>query len=102
MAGRGRGKTGSLTQEQLQSLGCVGKDMPQVQTAPPPTYPPLMSKPITIEVVKLVHREPRFNLNLILYFRQQQLKATKYCGKKISLIICGTLLTFCRRRKKVK
>ncbi|XP_065358983.1 DNA-directed RNA polymerase III subunit RPC7 [Calliphora vicina] len=49
MAGRGRGKTGSLTQEQLQTLGCVGKDMPQVQTAPPPTYPPLMSKPVTLE-----------------------------------------------------
>lgn len=50
MAGRGRGKTGSLTQEQLQTLGCTGKDMPQVQTAPPPTYPPLMSKPVTLEV----------------------------------------------------
>lgn len=50
MAGRGRGKTGSFTQEQLQSLGCVGKDMPQVQTAPPPTYPPLMTKPVTLEV----------------------------------------------------
>lgn len=51
MAGRGRGvKTGSLTQEQLQTLGCVGKDMPQVAQAPPPTYPPLMSKPVTLEV----------------------------------------------------
>lgn len=50
MAGRGRGKTGSLTQEQLQTLGCTGKDMPQVQTAPPPTYPPLMSKPVALEV----------------------------------------------------
>lgn len=50
MAGRGRGKTGSLTQEQLQTLGCIGKDVPQVQTAPPPTFPPLMSKPVKIEV----------------------------------------------------
>ncbi|XP_005187534.1 DNA-directed RNA polymerase III subunit RPC7-like [Musca domestica] len=50
MAGRGRGvKTGTLTQEQLQTLGCVGKDMPQVAQAPPPTYPPLMSKPVTLE-----------------------------------------------------
>ncbi|XP_075160869.1 RNA polymerase III subunit G [Haematobia irritans] len=50
MAGRGRGvKTGSLTQEQLQTLGCVGKDMPQVAQAPPPTFPPLMSKPVSLE-----------------------------------------------------
>ncbi|XP_018792200.1 PREDICTED: DNA-directed RNA polymerase III subunit RPC7-like [Bactrocera latifrons] len=49
MAGRGRGKTGSLTQEQLQTLGCIGKDIPQVQTAPPPTFPPLMSKPVKLE-----------------------------------------------------
>ncbi|XP_055912677.1 DNA-directed RNA polymerase III subunit RPC7-like isoform X2 [Eupeodes corollae] len=50
MAGRGRGgKTSSLTQEQLQAMGCIGKDMPQVQLAPPPTFPPLMSKPVTME-----------------------------------------------------
>ncbi|KAL9902398.1 DNA-directed RNA polymerase III subunit RPC7 [Glossina fuscipes] len=49
MSGRGRGKTGTLTQEQLQSLGCVGKEMPQVQTAPPPTYPPLMTKSVVSE-----------------------------------------------------
>ncbi|XP_054735092.1 DNA-directed RNA polymerase III subunit RPC7-like [Anastrepha obliqua] len=49
MAGRGRGKTGSLTQEQLQTLGCIGKDIPQVQTAPPPTFPPLMTKPVKLE-----------------------------------------------------
>lgn len=65
MAGRGRGvKTGSLTQEQLQTLGCVGKDMPQVAQAPPPTYPPLMSKPVTLEVrlqAKSIHT---YNLNL--------------------------------------
>lgn len=50
MAGRGRGgKSSSLTQEQLQAMGCIGKDMPQVQLAPPPTFPPLMSKPVTME-----------------------------------------------------
>ncbi|KAL7733246.1 hypothetical protein ACLKA6_004751 [Drosophila palustris] len=50
MAGRGRGgKTGSLTAEQMQALGCVGKDMPQVQSAPPPTFPPVLNKPITLE-----------------------------------------------------
>ncbi|XP_055843930.1 DNA-directed RNA polymerase III subunit RPC7 [Episyrphus balteatus] len=51
MAGRGGrgGKTSSLTQEQLQAMGCIGKDMPQVQLAPPPTFPPLMSKPVTME-----------------------------------------------------
>ncbi|XP_030385302.1 DNA-directed RNA polymerase III subunit RPC7 [Scaptodrosophila lebanonensis] len=50
MAGRGRGgKTGTLTAEQLQALGCVGKDMPQVQTAPPPTFPPVLNKPIALE-----------------------------------------------------
>lgn len=51
MAGRGRGgKTGSLTAEQMQALGCMGKDMPQVQTAPPPTFPALLNKPICLEV----------------------------------------------------
>lgn len=54
MAGRGRGgKTGSLTAEQMQALGCVGKDMPQVQSAPPPTFPPVLNKPITLEVRRL-------------------------------------------------
>ncbi|CAD7080964.1 unnamed protein product [Hermetia illucens] len=50
MAGRGRGRLGSsLTQEQLQVLGCVGKDIPSVPTAPPPTFPPLLSKPVPLE-----------------------------------------------------
>lgn len=54
MDGRGRGgKTGSLTAEQMQALGCVGKDMPQVQSAPPPTFPPVLNKPITVEVSKI-------------------------------------------------
>ncbi|SPP87312.1 DNA-directed RNA polymerase III subunit RPC7 [Drosophila guanche] len=48
MAGRGRGgKTGTLTAEQLAMLGCV-KDMP-VQSAPQPTFPPVMNKPIAVE-----------------------------------------------------
>lgn len=51
MASRARGRqTGSLTNEQLQALGCVGKDIPPVPTAPPPTFPPLMSKPVNLEV----------------------------------------------------
>lgn len=49
MAGRGRA-TSSFTQEQLQSLGCVGKDMPNVALAPPPLFPTLLSKPVTLEV----------------------------------------------------
>ncbi|ALC44972.1 CG33051 [Drosophila busckii] len=50
MAGRGRGgKTGTLTAEQMQMLGCMGKDMPQVQSAPPPTFPPVLNKPTTLE-----------------------------------------------------
>lgn len=49
MAGRGRA-TSSFTQEQLQTLGCVGKDMPNVALAPPPLFPTLLSKPVTLEV----------------------------------------------------
>ncbi|KAH8380503.1 hypothetical protein KR009_011145 [Drosophila setifemur] len=48
MAGRGRGgKTGTLTAEQMAMLGCT-KDMP-VQTAPPPTFPPVLNRPTTLE-----------------------------------------------------
>ncbi|XP_017072082.1 DNA-directed RNA polymerase III subunit RPC7-like [Drosophila eugracilis] len=48
MAGRGRGgKTGTLTAEQMAMLGCT-KDLP-VQTAPPPTFPPLLNRPTNIE-----------------------------------------------------
>ncbi|XP_017111738.1 DNA-directed RNA polymerase III subunit RPC7 [Drosophila elegans] len=48
MAGRGRGgKTGTLTAEQMAMLGCT-KDLP-VQTAPPPTFPPVLNRPTTIE-----------------------------------------------------
>ncbi|XP_055627803.1 DNA-directed RNA polymerase III subunit RPC7 isoform X2 [Toxorhynchites rutilus septentrionalis] len=51
MAGRGRGKaTGSLTQEQLQSMGVTRNDMQAVSSAaPPPAYPPLLSKPVPLE-----------------------------------------------------
>jgi len=49
MAGRGRGgKTGTLTAEQMAMLGCT-KDLP-VQTAPPPTFPPVLNRPTTLEV----------------------------------------------------
>ncbi|KAH8257125.1 hypothetical protein KR038_003928 [Drosophila bunnanda] len=48
MAGRGRGgKTGTLTAEQMALLGCT-KDMP-VQTAPPPTFPPVLNRPTALE-----------------------------------------------------
>ncbi|XP_017059035.1 DNA-directed RNA polymerase III subunit RPC7 [Drosophila ficusphila] len=48
MAGRGRGgKTGTLTAEQMAMLGCT-KDLP-VQTAPPPTFPPILNRPTTLE-----------------------------------------------------
>ncbi|EDW94727.1 DNA-directed RNA polymerase III subunit RPC7-like [Drosophila yakuba] len=48
MAGRGRGgKTGTLTAEQMAMLGCT-KDMP-VQTAPPPTFPPVLNRPTALE-----------------------------------------------------
>ncbi|XP_019931038.3 DNA-directed RNA polymerase III subunit RPC7 [Aedes albopictus] len=51
MAGRGRGKaTGSLTQEQLQSMGVTRNEMQTVSSAaPPPLYPILQSKPVPLE-----------------------------------------------------
>lgn len=54
MAGRGRGKaTGSLTQEQLQSMGVTRNEMQAVSSAaPPPLYPILQSKPVPLEVSK--------------------------------------------------
>lgn len=53
MAGRGRGKaSGTLTQEQLQSLGVTSKEIQAVTSAaPPPLYPPLLSKPVPLEVM---------------------------------------------------
>ncbi|XP_058829673.1 DNA-directed RNA polymerase III subunit RPC7 [Topomyia yanbarensis] len=51
MAGRGRGKsTGTLTQEQLQSMGVTRNEMQTVSSAaPPPLYPILQSKPVPLE-----------------------------------------------------
>lgn len=51
MAGRGRGKsTGTLTQEQLQSMGVTRNEMQNVSSAaPPPLYPILQSKPVPLE-----------------------------------------------------
>lgn len=54
MAGRGgRGGGGrpttSLTQEQLVSMGIVGKDMGNSILAPPPIFP-TCSKPVPLEV----------------------------------------------------
>ncbi|KAL5281405.1 POLR3GL family protein [Megaselia abdita] len=47
MSGRG---TTSLTHEQLQALGCIGKDMPAVTSVVPPTFPPLLTKPVKKEI----------------------------------------------------
>lgn len=46
MAGRGgfKGASSSLRPEQLQGMGIVGKDMPSAAVAPPPTFPPLLSR----------------------------------------------------------
>lgn len=49
MSGRG-GKGTSLTHEQLQALGCLGKDMPAVTSVVPPTFPPLLTKPVRKEI----------------------------------------------------
>ncbi|XP_058460772.1 DNA-directed RNA polymerase III subunit RPC7 [Malaya genurostris] len=51
MAGRGRGKSsGTLTQEQLQSMGVTRSEMQTVSSAaPPPLYPLLQSKPVPLE-----------------------------------------------------
>lgn len=51
MAGRGRGKsTGTLTQDQLQSMGVTRNEMQAVSAAaPPPLYPILQSKPVPLE-----------------------------------------------------
>uniref|UniRef100_A0A182SHT2 Uncharacterized protein n=1 Tax=Anopheles maculatus TaxID=74869 RepID=A0A182SHT2_9DIPT len=59
MAGRGRGKTnGTLTQEQLQSLGVTSKEIQAVTSAaPPPLYPPLLSKPVPLENV--IENDPK-------------------------------------------
>ncbi|EDW25290.1 GL26515 [Drosophila persimilis] len=49
MAGRGRkGKTGTLTVDQLAALGYV-KNLPPVQSAVQTTFPPVMKKPIAVE-----------------------------------------------------
>lgn len=46
MAGRGgfKGASSSLRPEQLQGMGILGKDMPSATVAPPPTFPPLISR----------------------------------------------------------
>lgn len=49
MANRGRGASNSLTHEQQQTLGLFGKDKSAIVTAPPPTYPPLRTKPLPLQ-----------------------------------------------------
>lgn len=48
--GRGGKSTSSFTNEQLQALGCSGKDMPGVTLAPPPLFPTLIAKPVPLEL----------------------------------------------------
>ncbi|XP_033249687.1 DNA-directed RNA polymerase III subunit RPC7-like [Drosophila miranda] len=49
MAGRGhKGKTGTLTVDQLAALGYV-KNLPPVQSALQTTFPPVINKPIAVE-----------------------------------------------------
>lgn len=53
MGGRGRGRaTSSFTQEQLQTLGCVGKDLQTIDRTlvPPPLFPMLPTKPVALDV----------------------------------------------------
>ncbi|XP_055703982.1 DNA-directed RNA polymerase III subunit RPC7-like [Phlebotomus papatasi] len=52
MGGRGRGRaTSSFTQEQLQTLGCVGKDLQTIDRTlvPPPLFPMLPTKPVALD-----------------------------------------------------
>lgn len=49
--GRGGGRpTTSLTQEQLVSMGIVGKDIGNSILSPPPIFPTTGSKPVPLEV----------------------------------------------------
>ncbi|XP_058118774.1 DNA-directed RNA polymerase III subunit RPC7-like [Anopheles ziemanni] len=83
MAGRGRGKAvGTLTQEQLQSLGVTSKEIQAVTSAaPPPLYPPLQSKPVPLECnadrsYKILWKE-----DFISYLRESSYYTTKKCSK---------------------
>ncbi|XP_040166623.1 DNA-directed RNA polymerase III subunit RPC7 [Anopheles arabiensis] len=83
MAGRGRGKTnGTLTQEQLQSLGVTSKEMQTVTSAaPPPLYPALLAKPVPLEssadrTYKILWKE-----DFISYLRESTYYTTKKSSK---------------------
>uniref|UniRef100_A0A182P5U8 DNA-directed RNA polymerase III subunit n=1 Tax=Anopheles epiroticus TaxID=199890 RepID=A0A182P5U8_9DIPT len=83
MAGRGRGKTnGTLTQEQLQSLGVTSKEMQTVTAAaPPPLYPVLLTKPVSLEssadrTYKILWKE-----DFISYLRESTYYTTKKSSK---------------------
>ncbi|XP_050080915.1 DNA-directed RNA polymerase III subunit RPC7-like [Anopheles maculipalpis] len=97
MAGRGRGKTsGTLTQDQLQSLGVTSKEIQAVTSvAPPPLYPPLLSKPVPLESnadrsYKILWKE-----DFISYLRESayyttrkssKISVQRYCDKVINVI----------------
>ncbi|XP_055693565.1 DNA-directed RNA polymerase III subunit RPC7-like [Lutzomyia longipalpis] len=52
MGGRGRGRgTSSFTHEQLQTLGCIGKDLQTIDRTlvPPPIFPMLPTKPVALD-----------------------------------------------------
>ncbi|XP_053683575.1 DNA-directed RNA polymerase III subunit RPC7-like [Sabethes cyaneus] len=83
MAGRGRGKsTGTLTQEQLQSMGVTRNEMQTVSSAaPPPLYPILQSKPVPLESnpdrdYKILWKE-----DFISYLRESPYYTTVKCSK---------------------
>ncbi|XP_035903398.1 DNA-directed RNA polymerase III subunit RPC7-like [Anopheles stephensi] len=97
MAGRGRGKTsGTLTQEQLQSLGVTSKEIQAVTSAaPPPLYPPLLSKPVPLESNADRNYKILWKEDFISYLRESTYYTTKkssklsvqrYCDKVINVI----------------
>ncbi|XP_052860886.1 DNA-directed RNA polymerase III subunit RPC7 [Anopheles cruzii] len=83
MAGRGRGKSGgTLTQEQLQSLGVTSKEIQAVTSAaPPPIYPPLMSKPVQLESSVDRNYKILWKEDFISYLRESAYFTTKKCSK---------------------
>uniref|UniRef100_A0A2C9GST8 DNA-directed RNA polymerase III subunit n=1 Tax=Anopheles atroparvus TaxID=41427 RepID=A0A2C9GST8_ANOAO len=83
MAGRGRGKaTGTLTQEQLQSLGVTSKEIQAVTSAaPPPLYPPLLSKAVPLESNADRNYKILWKEDFISYLRESTYYTTKKCSK---------------------
>ncbi|XP_035784606.1 DNA-directed RNA polymerase III subunit RPC7-like [Anopheles albimanus] len=83
MAGRGRGKaSGTLTQEQLQSLGVTSKEIQAVTSAaPPPVFPALLSKPVALESSVDRNYKILWKEDFISYLRESAYFTTKKCSK---------------------